>query len=280
MSTARPARITSLVLAFALLFTASSASAIDKCKVKVDKKTGVILVDAGDVGGPLTWGPASGSETNVFFNDATCNVGGKAKKCQLGNPLTLAAKTAPTGCTIYLADGVAPCSAWIPYCSPGARSDAGALVRDANGVLIGTALEPSGQTVVRNESGTLLRLPIAGDGSGFQTLFVGFIFTSANCTGTPLMAPDPAMVKPVYTLGTDGYYAPTTSSLQSINSNLQIAGNFYASQADCDTNFGLGVATFVPPNGCCLSTSGSGPLDPAQVIDLSVFAPPFKVELQ
>ncbi len=37
----------------------STAHAIDRCKVKVDKRTGVILVDAGGVGGPLTWGEAA-----------------------------------------------------------------------------------------------------------------------------------------------------------------------------------------------------------------------------
>jgi hypothetical protein len=117
MTATHPTRTPSLVLAACvLLLTASNASAIVKCKVKVDKKTGVINVDATEVGGPLTWGPASGQETNVFVNDATCNVGGKAKRCNLAAPATLAAKTAPPGCTIYLADGVAPCSAWIPYC--------------------------------------------------------------------------------------------------------------------------------------------------------------------
>ncbi len=281
MTAPRPALATILGLfaCVALLVAASNASAIDKCKVKVDKHTGVINVDAAGVGGPLTWGPASGSETNVFFNDATCNSGGKAKRCNLAAPATLAAKTPPPGCTIYLADGVAPCSAWITGCSPGARSAAGALVKDANGVLIGTALDPVG-TAVRDVAGTLLRLPVAGDGSGFVTTFGAFLFTSANCTGTPVLPADSSMVKTVSVLGTTGYYAPTSTSMQAINSNLQIAANVYVSQTDCDNNFGIGNSTFVPPDGCCLSSSGSGSFGTAQSIDLSVFTPPFKVELQ
>jgi hypothetical protein len=281
MTDSRPTRLTTAVLSgLVLLLTASDASAIIKCKVKVDKKTGVINVDATDVGGPLTWGPASGQETNTFFNDATCNVGGKAKRCNLASTATLASKTPPAACTIYLADGVAPCAAWIPGCSPGARSDAGALVKDANGLLIGTALDPSGQAALRNEAGTLVRLPIIGDGSGFFT-YGAFVFTSSDCTGAPVMAADASMVKTVSVIGTTGYYAPTSTSNTTINSNLQMAQYIYTSQTDCDNNFGLGASTFVPPYGCCLSPYlGSGQLGPAQSIDLSVFATPFKVELQ
>jgi hypothetical protein len=270
---------TALWVLLALLVAPTDVSAIDKCKVKVDKRTGVINVDASPVGGPLAWGAASGSENNAFFNDATCNVGGKAKKCQLANPATLAAKTPPPGCTLYLNDGVAPCSAWIPGCSPGARSDAGALVKDANGLLLGTTLDPNGQSALRNEGGTLVRLAIAYDGSGFVT-FGGFLFASANCSGTPLLGADPAMVKQVNAIGTTGYYAPVATSTQSFSSNLQIAGTLYASQTDCDNNFGVGFSTHVPPYGCCLAAGGSGPLGTAQSIDLSSFTPPFKVELQ
>jgi hypothetical protein len=279
MTAPRSAHIAAIVLTTCtLLLTTLDASAIEKCKVKVDKRTGVINVDATDVGGPLTWGAASGQETNTFFNNATCNVGGKAKKCNLAATASLAAKTPPPGCTIYLTDGVTPCSAWIPYCSPGARSDAGALLKDANGLLMGTVVDNIGQAV-RNESGTIVRLPVAFDGSGYVT-FSGFLFASSNCSGSPLLPTDDSMIKPVNVIGTTGYYAPTSTSNQSFNSNLQIFGNNYGSQTDCDNNFGLGNSTFVPPHGCCLSASGSGQFGTAQSIDLSVFATPFKVELQ
>ena len=83
--TAIPPRsvLVSLCAATLLVAAASPAFAIDKCKVKVDKKTGVVLVDAAGVGGPLTWGEAVGSETNAFFNSGTCVAGDKAKKCQI-----------------------------------------------------------------------------------------------------------------------------------------------------------------------------------------------------
>jgi len=271
-------RPTALLIVMALFAAATPARAIDHCKVKVDKHTGLILVDASPVGGPLLWGPTSGSETTPFFNDATCNVGGKAKKCQLANPTTLAAKTAPPGCTMYLTDGVTPCSAWIPGCSPGARSGAGALVKDTTGVLIGTALDSAGQGALRKESGSTIRLPVAVDGSGFVSLG-GLYYLSTNCTGTPLLLADASMVKPVVVSGTTGYFAASTTSTQMFQSILQF-GAVYTDQTQCDYNFGPGNSTYVPPASCCAAFSGSAALGTAQTIDLSIFTAPFQVELQ
>lgn len=261
--------------ALVVLFGVSSASAIDKCKVKVDKKTGVINVDASGIGGPLTWGPTSGSETNVFFNAGTCIAGDKAKRCNLASTTTLASKTAPPGCTIYLADGVTPCAAWISGCSPGVRSDASAVVKDANGAVIGTLVDPFAQAAVRTESGVALRLPLNTDGSGFNSIG-GLLFLSTNCTGAPVTGIDNQLIKNVTVYGTTGYYGAATTTTQTFQSNLQL-GYPYTNQSDCDTFFGVGVTTFVPPNGCCWPQSGTGPLGTAQTIDLSVFAAPFTV---
>lgn len=278
MSPSRSLVVTTLT-AVVVLLTVSTASAIDKCKVKVDKKTGVIMVDAAGVGGPLLWGSASGQETNTFFNTGTCVAGDKAKRCQLANPATLAAKTAPAGCTLYLADGVAPCTAWISGCSPGARSAAGALVKDATGVLIGTAFSPTGQEVMRNEGGTILRLLLTLDGSGFYN-YGALFYLSANCTGPVVSFPDGSMVKPVTVYGPTGYYPPVVTSVQTFQSSLQFNQTSYANQTDCDNNFGVGISTFVAPNACCYPFSGTTALGTAQTIDVSVFAPPFTVELQ
>ena len=274
MSFSRP-QATVALAALVVLLGVSSASAIDKCKVKVDKKTGVINVDASGIGGPLTWGSTSGSEINVFFNAGTCVAGDKAKRCNLANPATLAAKTAPPGCTIYLADGVTPCSAWISGCSPGVRSDASALVKDANGALVGTLADQLAQFALRNQAGVTLRLPLNTDGSGFNSLG-GLLFLSTNCTGAPVNGIDNQMIKNVTVYGTTGYYGAATTSTQTYQSNLQI-GYPYASQTDCDNYFGVGQSTFVAPNGCCVPQSGTGPLGPSQTIDLSVFATPFTV---
>lgn len=100
---------------------ASPASAIDTCKAKVDKKNGVITVDVAGAGGPVLWGATQGNEANAFFNDATCVAGATGKKCQLADPSTLASKTPPPACTLYLDDGVQACEVWIRGCIPGPR---------------------------------------------------------------------------------------------------------------------------------------------------------------
>jgi hypothetical protein len=115
-------------------FGLDAAAALERCRAKVDKKTGVIRVYASsiDAGGTLLWGPELGLETNAFFNAASCISSGKARKCELGDPATLDAKTPPSGCTIFLADGVsASCSAWVAGCTPGARTSGGATSNHA-----------------------------------------------------------------------------------------------------------------------------------------------------
>jgi hypothetical protein len=51
---------------------ATNANAVDKCKVKIDNKTGVVRVDAQHITGPVTWGSALGDTPNSFFNDFDC----------------------------------------------------------------------------------------------------------------------------------------------------------------------------------------------------------------
>jgi hypothetical protein len=102
----------------ALALGAGSARAAERCKVKIDKKTGVLEVSASDVdAATLLWGEDPGAVTSAFF-DATCIEGAKAKGCTLADPASLAAKTPPAGCTLHLSDANGPCSAWIAGCTP------------------------------------------------------------------------------------------------------------------------------------------------------------------
>lgn len=105
-----------LAITCALMFPAP-AHAIDKCKVKIGK-TGVIEVSASGVSGTLKWGATEGAENQTFFNAVSCVAGTKAKGCQLADPATLAARTPPAGCTLYLDDDGANCSAWMRGCTP------------------------------------------------------------------------------------------------------------------------------------------------------------------
>jgi hypothetical protein len=122
----RSLRLLGLLAApLAVLALSEGAAAVDKCKAVAQKKNGVILVDAAGLAGPAAWGGEPGEATNVFFNAATCLKGTKAKKCELADPATLAGKTPPETCTVYVDDGVAECAAWIPGCTPGPRDIGG-----------------------------------------------------------------------------------------------------------------------------------------------------------
>lgn len=108
----------------AVVLAAMPASAVDSCKVKVDKKTGVIKVSASTIDpGTLRWGNASGAEVNSFFDINCVDLGTlKGKDCTLADPATLAAKTPPPSCTLYMSDINGPCETWIRGCIPGVRT--------------------------------------------------------------------------------------------------------------------------------------------------------------
>ena len=113
--------ITSIFAAALVVTLAPSADAVDSCKVKVDKKTGVIAVSAKNIVGSAGWAGESGAMGTPFFNAGDCLANGAAKKCQIGDPATLAAKTAPAGCTLFVSDDEGECDVWVPACSPGLR---------------------------------------------------------------------------------------------------------------------------------------------------------------
>jgi hypothetical protein len=116
--------MTVLAITTAVLATASGANAVDKCKVKVDSKTGAIQVSASNVGGSLLFGdgPSPFQTTSAFANAATCLDAGKAKKCELGAPGSAEQITPPQLCRLFLRDTSGPgCSAFIKGCTPGVR---------------------------------------------------------------------------------------------------------------------------------------------------------------
>ncbi len=123
------------------------AAALINCQAAVDANTGAINVSGNTVGTNLTWGTALGAESSAFSNAATCISGAKATNCQLGPSGTLAQKTGPASCTIYLHDAFAGCSAWVKGCSPGVR------LRDASFA----ANDPRIEAVSLEDSGATLR---------------------------------------------------------------------------------------------------------------------------
>ncbi len=128
-----------MVVVLALLALPSAAGAVDKCKVKLDAKNGNLLVSAASVAGALRFGPTADVVSGSFFNASTCLAGGKAKQCLVGDPTTVAARTPPPGCTLYLADDLpSTCSVWIKGCTPGSRElvPAASCARVVNGITI------------------------------------------------------------------------------------------------------------------------------------------------
>lgn len=103
---------------------------------------------------------------------------------------------------------------------------------------------------------------------------------TTDCTGPVVAGPDSSMIMPATAYGTTAYYAPTVTSSQTFKSNLQFFGSFFTNQTDCDNTYGTGNSVFVPPDACCWTFVGTSQLGNALTIDLSVFTPPFKVELQ
>ena len=100
-----------------VLLLATQAHAVDKCKAKIDTKTGAIQVSASNVAGALRWGGSIGNEVNPFSNDATCVASGKAKKCELGAPGSEAQITPPELCRLFLSDGTGnDCSFFVKGC--------------------------------------------------------------------------------------------------------------------------------------------------------------------
>lgn len=264
---------TASIAALTLLFCVADAGpshAIDTCRAKIDKKSGVILVDATNVGGTLQWGSAAGSENRSMFNAATCVADGKAKKCELADPVSVDAKTPPAGCTVYLDDGVAACSAWIPGCTPGARAAAGVLMKDATGKLIGYVADYLGLGVIHDTGTALVGLAMGSNGTNFTASGI-YYFSAPSCAGTVLLPPDTNPVKTGYVRSDSiAYYGPPSGSMQSVNSQLHINPSL---------NCSFIGGTVVPPNGCCLNSSSSLVLGTAISIDLTAFTAPFVAEV-
>jgi len=115
------ARIRIALVLAATWLAGEPAGAVDGCKVKLNRSTGLIEVAAQNVSGPFSWGGEAGQEVNAFFNAGECIVGTSAKACFLADPTTTEAITPPASCTIHMSDGGGTCSAYIAGCTPGLR---------------------------------------------------------------------------------------------------------------------------------------------------------------
>jgi len=256
-----------------------SAHAIDKCKVKVDAKTGVISVSATGVSGTLQWGSEAGAENQAFFNPA-CVTGDTAKGCRLADPLTLASKTPPVGCTIYLDDAGSPCSMWIKGCSPGQRDapQKGSLVwKDANGVTAGASDDSNGQ-LIRDDGTVLSRIYMQG-GTGFLQNG-SLIYASADCTGPALIAGANSTIRDTVVLTTSGpvYYAPDSGTYQAYGSYIT-ANPIVISPLECMLYY-LPGSFYVAPDRCCTPQANFANLATPATVDFTGITFPLSPALQ
>jgi hypothetical protein len=98
----------------------------------MNPKTGALEVSASGVGASPRWGGTADNVKVLFSDEATCFVKGTLSKCHLGAPGTLAERTPPEGCVVYVVDdGAPPCEARLEGCLPGSRRRDASFV-DAN----------------------------------------------------------------------------------------------------------------------------------------------------
>lgn len=172
-------RAACLVIVTVLALAPALSSAVDKCHVKVNPKTGALEVSATRVGANPKWGSDPGAVHVAFADTGTCFSRGALSKCHLGTPGTLAERTPPEGCIVYVNDGGTPCAALIKGCTPGARMrDASfTAVNDSRGVLFNGVFHPGAILTGANLTGANLS---AVDLSG------GVDLSGANLTGADL----------------------------------------------------------------------------------------------
>jgi len=273
-----------------LLLGATGAHAVDKCRVSVDKRTGVLSVSATGVSGTLLWGATMGAEAKVFFNATTCSVGGNARRCQIADPMTLDAKTPPAGCTIYLDDAGAPCSAWIRGCTPGPRegtstTGAGTLVLvDVNDAIVGNVIPEYVRAAYRDFWGTVVEIPVMEDGSDFEW-WGSLFYINTDCSGQPLVFGAYGLIRRSWVLDGVLYYAQDAGTSTAWGSQLYSSPEIQ-SLADCDAYCGgPGVCTFKAeaPAGCCngnLYAQDYNLAVPVTVNLSTIGVPPFRVAVR
>ena len=102
-------------------FPVEQALSVNRCKAKISKVDGTILVKAKNISGELLWGVKEGEEDRTFSNASTCIDGKRAIKCELAAEGSEDRITPPQLCNIFLKDNTSTCLAYVKGCTPGKR---------------------------------------------------------------------------------------------------------------------------------------------------------------
>jgi hypothetical protein len=114
------ASLVTAVLAACLL--PGPAAAVDSCKARVDKKTGLVTVSATGLSGLIAWRDSASEDLQNFFINGCTIDGDSVSGCPLYDPATPEAKVPPPSCEVCVADsGGTECCTRLKGCTPGMR---------------------------------------------------------------------------------------------------------------------------------------------------------------
>jgi hypothetical protein len=117
----RMARL-ALFAAFVAAFAPSPAAAIDSCKVRIDKKTGVVSMSATGLSGLIAWRDSASDDYQTFHLPGCTVDGANVSGCPLYDPATTTARIPPPSCEVCIGDASGiDCCARLKNCTPGAR---------------------------------------------------------------------------------------------------------------------------------------------------------------
>lgn len=154
----------------------------------------------------------------------------------------------------------------------------GILVKDANGVFFGFAIDGGGQ-ILHQTKDALVAIDIPPDGSFPQ--YVPFSYESHDCSGPERMAVRRVFggllsdVRVGYVVGMMLYY-PSTSGTYGLEYS------FAETPVQASSCVGSLPARFIPPDTCCFTRSQptDGFYSPPATADLSTFVPPLRVDTE
>lgn len=203
------------LIALSALLSTSSADAVNSCRIRAVRSTGVILVDAKGVTGSLLWGPEFGAENQAFANVGECLSGGIADDCTLGVPGTPEEITPPPLCSVFLADDASTCEARLRNCTPGLRSGTLLTLADLAAGTVAGAFDDDGQPIgnVVNTENNAATVALSIGGRNFTVevgrdrffgmkSFTGLYVGSADCAGPTYVKYSPGVL-PVVFVGED-----------------------------------------------------------------------------
>jgi hypothetical protein len=167
----------------------------------------------------------------------------------------------------------------------------GAVVKDSNGTLVGVVLDQGNQFFSDGLIMANILMKVAEDvieirvfSTGFQQDTIAAFYENADCSGQTFLGVHvvPPLAARALLVGSTLHYGGAPASQVTLfSSGIIEEANTNIGDAGCKGRYGL-QRFFVPPNICCETISGGQVINvsPMRTFDVSIFVPPFHVELQ